>query len=187
MKFLLDFFPLVAFFIAYKLQGIYVGTGVLMAATALQMGVNYAVDKKLSGVNKATLALVLVFGALTLVLQDERFIKWKPTVLYVGMAVTLAMALWGFGRNLLKMMLDSQLALPESVWRNLCLIWVIYSLCMAALNSYVALFFSTDAWASFKLWGFVFPLAFIVGQGFYIARHMEPTTEAENKTEDTPA
>ena len=121
MKFLLDFFPLVFFFIAYKLQGIYVGTAVLMAATALQMLVVYWMDKKLSAMHKATLALVLVFGALTLALQDERFIKWKPTVLYAGMALTLAVALWGFGRNFLQMMLGSQLALPENVWRKLCL------------------------------------------------------------------
>ena len=172
MKFLLDFFPLVFFFIAYKLQGIYVGTAVLMAATALQMLVVYWMDKKLSAMHKATLAL-----------QDERFIKWKPTVLYAGMALTLAVALWGFGRNFLQMMLGSQLALPENVWRKLCLGWVAYCLFMAALNGYVALFFSTDAWASFKLWGFVFPLIFIVGQGFYVARYLETNVE----TKDTPA
>ncbi len=183
MKFLLDFFPLVFFFIAYKLQGIYVGTAVLMAATALQMLVVYWMDKKLSAMHKATLALVLVFGALTLALQDERFIKWKPTVLYAGMALTLAVALWGFGRNFLQMMLGSQLALPENVWRKLCLGWVAYCLFMATLNGYVALFFSTDAWASFKLWGFVFPLIFIVGQGFYVARYLETNV----KTKDTPA
>ncbi len=183
MKFLLDFFPLVFFFIAYKLQGIYVGTAVLMAATALQMLVVYWMDKKLSAMHKATLALVLVFGALTLALQDERFIKWKPTVLYAGMALTLAVALWGFGRNFLQMMLGSQLALPENVWRKLCLGWVAYCLVMATLNGYVALFFSTDAWASFKLWGFVFPLIFIVGQGFYVARYLETNVE----TKDTPA
>ena len=75
MKILLDFFPLVFFFVAYKMHGIYAGTAVLMAATALQMLVVYWMNKKLSAMHKATLALVLVFGALTLALQDERFIN----------------------------------------------------------------------------------------------------------------
>ena len=180
MKILLDFLPLVFFFVAYKMHGIYAGTAVLMAATALQMLVVYWMDKKLSAMHKATLAMVLVFGALTLALQDERFIKWKPSVLYVSMALAMAVALWGMGRNVLQMLLGSQMALPESIWHKLCVSWIVYCLCMAALNGYVVLFFSTDAWANFKLWGFVFPLAFIVGQGFYVASHLQ--TDAE----DTP-
>ncbi|HOV18752.1 MAG TPA: septation protein IspZ, partial [Ottowia sp.] len=89
MKLLLDFIPLLLFFGAYKLWGIYAGTAVLMGATAVQMAVIYAIDKKLSTMHKATLSLILIFGALTLVLQDERFIKWKPTVLYAAMALAL--------------------------------------------------------------------------------------------------
>lgn len=177
MKILLDFVPLVLFFIAYKLGGIYVGTAVLMAATVMQMAIVYLMDKKLSAMHKATLALILIFGTLTLVLQDERFIKWKPTVLYTAMAVALAVALWGFGKNFLKMMLGSQLTLPESVWVRLNTAWVVYCLFMAAINGYVAAFYSTDAWANFKLWGYVFPLAFIIGQGFYVARHIVDDTD----------
>ena len=90
MKLLLDFLPILLFFGAYKLYGIYVGTAVLMAATVVQMAIIYAIDKKLTTMHKATLALILVFGTLTLVLQDERFIKWKPTVLYTAMAIALA-------------------------------------------------------------------------------------------------
>ena len=105
-------------------------------------------------------------------LQDERFIKWKPTVLYLAMALALAVALWGFGKNFLKIMLGSQLTLPDAVWHRLTVAWVAYCVFMAAINGYVAAYWSTDAWASFKLWGYVFPLAFIVGQGFYVARHL---------------
>ena len=172
MKLLLDFIPLLLFFGAYKLWGIYAGTAVLMGATAVQMAVIYAIDKKLSTMHKATLGLILIFGALTLVLQDERFIKWKPTVLYAAMALALAVALWGYGKNFLKAMLGAQIALPDFAWHRLTIAWVAYCLFMAALNGYVAAYFSTDAWAEFKLWGYVFPLAFIVAQGFYVARHI---------------
>ncbi|MBH1964613.1 MAG: septation protein A [Comamonadaceae bacterium] len=187
MKLLLDFAPIVLFFIAYKLEGIYVGTAVLMAATTLQMVIIYLMDKKLSTMHKATLALILIFGTLTLVLQDERFIKWKPTVLYTAMAIALAVALWGFGKNFLKIMLGSQLSLPEPVWVRLNTIWVLYCLFMAAINGYVAAFYSTDAWANFKLWGYAFPVLFIIGQGFYVARHMsEPVPESTDKSPDDP-
>jgi intracellular septation protein len=87
MKILIDFFPILLFFGAYKFYDIYVGTGVLMAATLVQMGLIYAIDRKLQMMHKITLALVLIFGALTLVLHDDRFIKWKPTVLYAAMAI----------------------------------------------------------------------------------------------------
>lgn len=177
MKILLDFLPILLFFVAYKLQGIYVGTAVLMVATVVQMGIVYWLDKKLSAMHKATLGLILVFGALTLALHDERFIKWKPTVLYTAMALALAVALWGYRRNFLKILLGSQLSLPDGVWTRLTVAWVIYCLFMAAINGYVAAFFSTDAWANFKLWGYAFPLVFIIGQGFYVARHLEDTTE----------
>ena len=177
MKILLDFLPILLFFGAYKMWGIYVATAVLMAATTVQMGIVYAMDKKLSTMHKVTLALILIFGTLTLVLQDDRFIKWKPTVLYAAMALALAVALWGFGKNVLKLMLGAQLNLPDAVWTRLNIAWVVYCLFMAAINGYVAAFYSTDAWANFKLWGYVFPLAFIIGQGIYVSRHLREDTQ----------
>ena len=178
MRLLLDFIPILLFFATYKWHGIYVGTAVLMAATVVQMATVWWLDKKLSTMHKATLVLILLFGALTLVLQDERFIKWKPTVLYAAMALALAIALWIYQKNFLKIMLGSQIALPQQIWQHLSIAWIGYCLFMAAINGYVAAYFSTDAWMDFKLWGYVFPVVFIVGQGLYIARHMVEAPEA---------
>jgi intracellular septation protein len=172
MKILIDFFPILLFFGAYKYYDIYIGTAVLMAATVLQMSLIYAIDRRLQGMHKITLALILIFGTLTLVLHDERFIKWKPTVLYAAMAIALAIAVWIYKKNFLKMLLGSQLSLPEPVWMRLNLVWVVYCAFMAALNGYVAAFYSTEAWVNFKLWGYAFPLVFIIGQGFYISRYI---------------
>ena len=183
MKLLLDFLPILLFFVVYKWHGIYAGTAVLMAATAVQMAIIYWMDKKLSTMHKATLALILIFGALTLALQDERFIKWKPTVLYVAMAIALAVALWIYHKNFLKIMLGSQIALPDFAWQRLTVLWIGYCLFMAALNGYVAAFWSTDAWMDFKLWGYVFPVLFIVGQGIYIARHIQDSPETPEAVE----
>ena len=173
MRFLIDFLPIALFVGAYKLYDIYVATGVLMGATVAQMALIYTIDRRLTTMHKITLLLILVFGTLTLVLQNELFIKWKPSVLYAAMAIGLSIALWTAKKNFLKLMLGSQLELPDPVWMRLNVVWIAYCLFMAVINGYVAAYFSTEAWVNFKLWGYVFPLAFIIGQGLYIAPHLK--------------
>ena len=184
MKILIDFFPILLFFGAYKLYDIYIGTGVLMAATIAQVALISAIDKRLQTMHKITLVLVLGFGALTLGLHDERFIKWKPTVLYAGMALGLAYAVWIARKNFLKILLGGQLELPESVWYRLNMAWVLYSAFMAAINAYVAHYYSTEDWVNFKLWGYAFPLVFIIGQGIFIAPHMKAASDNPNPDDD---
>lgn len=181
MRFLIDFFPIALFVVAYKMADIYTATGVLMAATVLQTGLIYALDRKLQTLHKVTLVLVLLFGALTLLLHDERFIKWKPTVLYTSMAIALAAALWIWKKNFLQILLGTQLNLPTPVWSRLTAAWIAYFLFMAAINAYVAAYFSTEFWVNFKLWGYVFPVVFIVGQGLYIARYLKDDSAVEKK------
>ncbi len=173
MKILIDFLPILLFVGAYKFYNIYVATGVLMAATVVQMALIYLIDRRLQTMHKVTLALILLFGTLTLVLQDDRFIKWKPTVLYGAMALALAVALWILKKNYLKLLLGSQTELPDGVWMRLNVAWVIYCAFMSAINAYVVLNFSTEAWVEFKLWGYAFPLVFLVAQGIYIAPHLK--------------
>jgi intracellular septation protein len=173
MKLVLDFLPILLFFGAFKLYDIYVATAVLMAATVVQTAIIYAIDRKIATMQKATLVMILAFGALTLYLHDERFIKWKPTVLYAAIAIGLAVAVWTFKKSFLKLMLGSQLELPDRVWMRLNVAWIAYCVFMALINAYVAVYFSTEAWVDFKLWGYVFPVAFLVGQGFYIAPHLK--------------
>ncbi len=178
MKLVLDFLPILLFFGAFKLYNIYVATGVLMVATAVQMAVLYSMHRRLETMQKATLVLILLFGTLTLVLQDDRFIKWKPTVLYAAMAIALGFAMWVLHKNFLKILLGSQMELPDPVWMRLNVAWVGYCVFMSAINAYVAAYFSTDAWVNFKLWGYAFPLVFLVGQGLYIARHLKSDGQA---------
>jgi intracellular septation protein len=173
MKVLLDFFPILLFFGAFKLHDIYIATGVLMAATVLQMGIVWFTERRLAPMQKATLVLILLFGSLTLLLHDDRFIKWKPTVLYGAMAVALAVALWAFKKNFLKMLLGAQLDLPMHVWGRLNVAWIAYCVFMAVINGYVAAYFSTEAWVNFKLWGYAFPIVFLVAQGLYISPHLK--------------
>jgi intracellular septation protein len=85
----------------------------------------------------------------------------------------LGLALWFWEKNFLKLMLGSQLPLPDKVWTRLTVAWVIYFLFMAASNAYVAALYSTETWVNFKLWGYAFPLVFILGQGVFIAKHLK--------------
>jgi len=188
MKTFLDFIPILLFFAAYKLhylfgipkdEAIYFATPVLMAATVAQMAIIYWIDRKLTALQKITLGMILVFGGITLALHDKRFIMWKPTVLYAGMAIALALAIWVWKNNFLKSMLGSQLELPDAVWHKLNVAWVFYTAFMAISNAYVAMYYSEDAWANFKIWGYIFPLLFLVGQGFYIAPHLRTEESAE--------
>ncbi len=195
MRTLLDFIPILLFFAAYKLhawfgvgkdEAMFFATPVLMAATAVQMGIVYALDRKLTTLQKVTLGMILVFGGITLALHDKRFIMWKPTVLYAGMAIALAVSVWWMKSNFLKSMLGSQLELPDTVWHKLNIAWIGYTAFMSISNAYVATYFSEDAWADFKIWGYVFPLAFLVAQGFYIAPHLTGADDNDKKPDPKP-
>jgi intracellular septation protein len=177
MKLILDFFPILLFFGAFKLYDIYIATGVLMTATVLQMAIIWYSHRRLEPMQQATLVLILLFGSLTLVLHDDRFIKWKPTVLYGAMALALAVAFWGFRKNFLEAMLGKQLQLPHRIWTHLNVAWIGYCVFMAAINGYVAAYFSTEAWVNFKLWGYAFPIVFLIAQGLYISPHLESDDE----------
>ena len=182
MKIALDLFPILIFFAAYKYASIYEATAVLMAATVLQSLLMYRIDGKLATLQKVTLVLILVFGTLTLVLHDDRFIKFKPTLLYSGMALGLLVSQFVFKKNFLKTMLGSQVNLPDANWQTLSMAWIAYCVFMASLNAYVAHNFSTEDWVNFKIWGYVFPLIFIVGTGIYIAKNVPPSeTSADDE------
>ena len=181
MKIALDLFPILLFFAAYKLGTIYLATAVLMAATVIQSLWMYKLEGKLATLQKVTLGLILVFGSLTLFLQDDRFIKFKPTLLYFCMGLGLIISQFLLKKNFLKTMLGAQVNLPSGDWHTLSLAWTFYCFFMAALNAYVATYYSTEEWVNFKIWGYVFPLFFIVGTGIYIAKHMPEENLSSNE------
>jgi intracellular septation protein len=172
MRTLIDLIPILVFFGIYKAYTIFVATAALIVMTILQMSYIYATEKKLEFTHKLTLVLVIVFGALTLIFHNDDFIKWKPTVLYGLMALILAVGLWGLKKNFIKLFLEKQLELPALVWNRLAIVWVLYCLFMAILNAYIVMNYSTEDWMKFKLWGYIFPLIFFIGQGVYLATYL---------------
>jgi intracellular septation protein len=173
MKFLLDFFPVILFFVAYKFSDIFVATGVAIAATVLQIGWVLARGRKVTGLQWTGLFVIGVFGGATLLLRDETFIKWKPTVLYwlAGLVFLGALA---FRQNLVKaVMSEGGLELPEPVWTKLAVAWGLFFLFKGALNLYVAYAFTTDVWVNFKLFGGMgLMLAFVIAQALWLSKHL---------------
>ena len=175
MQLLADYFPLLLFFVAFKWQGIYVATGVAIAASVAQIAW-FHWRGKTSAVHWLSFAIIVVFGGATLLLQDETFIKWKPTVLYALFGLILAGGKVLLGRDLLSFLLKD-ITLPAGVWTRLTWSWVAFFAFMAIANWYVAFHFPTDTWVNFKVWGGIgLFLLFALGQGLVLARHMtEPT------------
>ena len=171
MQLLADYFPLLLFFVAFKWQGIYIATAVAIAASVVQLAY-FGWRRKISAVHWLSFALIAIFGGATLLLQDDTFIKWKPTVLYGLFGLTLAVGKLVFQRDLLALLLKD-LAVPAAVWTRLTWSWVAFFAAMAMANWYVAFHFSTDTWVNFKVWGGngLFVL-FTLAQGVVLARHL---------------
>lgn len=178
MKFLFDLFPVILFFIAYKVADIYVATGVAIAATVGQIGWVWFRHRKVDKMLWISLGLIVFFGGATLLLHDATFIKWKPTVLYWLFAIVLLVSATAFEKNLIRRMLEEQMVLPEALWIRLNLAWVGFFTVMGALNLYVAFNYSEADWVNFKLFGGMgLMFAFIVVQGLFLAKHIDEKPE----------
>ena len=174
MKFLFDVFPVLLFFVAFKVYDIYVATAVAIAATFVQIGWVWLRHRKVDTMLWISLAVIVVFGGATLLLQDETFIKWKPTVLYWLFGVALAVAAAIFKKNLIRALMEKQVTLPDVVWGKLLASWIGFFVTMGALNLFVAYNFSTDAWVNFKLFGGIgLMLVFVALQALMLGRYVE--------------
>ncbi|WP_374566802.1 septation protein A [Nitrosomonas sp.] len=176
MKLLFDLFPVVLFFLAYKLHDIFVATAVAIAATFVQIGWLWIRHRQIEKMMWINLAVIMVFGGATLVFQDEMFIKWKPTVFYWLIGAVLFISNWLFSKNLIKVALEKQMVLPAAVWNTLNLSWIVFFVIMGCVNLFVAFNYSLDTWVSFKLFGATgLMLVFIVAQIIFLGKYLKDT------------
>lgn len=158
-KMLLEVGPLAVFFLANSQGGIFWGTGCFMAATVAALSISYLVFKKIPLMPLVSGIFILVFGGLTLWLQDEVFIKIKPTLVNVLFGTILGVGLL-FRQNLLKYILGEVLRLKDEGWRQLTIRWAGFFFFLALLNEVVWRNFSDEFWISFKLFG-IMPLTIV--------------------------
>lgn len=173
MQLLFDFFPLIAFFVAYKFAGIFVATGVIIAAVLVQTAIQWARHRKVSSMALISAGLVLVFGGLTLWIHDEAFIKWKVTVVNWLFAAGFFISQFVGERPMIQRLIGTSVTLERALWLKLNSIWATFFLVLGAINLYVMYSFSTDIWVNFKVYGlFGLTAVFALLQGFWLASKM---------------
>lgn len=184
MKQLIDFIPLVIFFIVYKTYDIFYASGALLVTTPLALLATYLIYKKVEKVAKITCLIVMVFASLTLIFHSDAFIKWKVTIIYALFALALLISQWFTKKPLIQRMLGSnqEIKLPDSHWAKLNSAWAIFFIICAALNVYIAFWLSLDTWMNFKVFGLTAgTLIFTVLSVVYIYKNMAKEHQPEEK------
>jgi intracellular septation protein len=173
LKLLIEMGPLVAFFIANWKAGIFWGTAIFMVATIIALAASWIMTRKVAMVPLVSALFVALFGALTLYLQSDLFIKVKVTLIN---ALFGAVLLGGvvFGKSYLKLIMGEAMKLPEEAWRTLSIRWGVFFFAMAGLNEVVWRSFTTDQWVNFKVFGLLpLTLVFALANAPFMAKHMQ--------------
>ncbi|KAF3978435.1 MAG: septation protein A [Methylococcales symbiont of Iophon sp. n. MRB-2018] len=177
MKKLIEFIPVILFFITYKLYDIYTATAVVIVVTTIQVIFTWFKYKKVETMQLITLGLILVMGGLTLYLQDEQFIKWKLTILEWLFGIAFLGSQFLGKKTFVERMMGSSLELPSLVWKRLNLIWATFFISVGFINIYVIENYNTSDWVTFKTFGVPgLMLVFVFVQMIFIYKYI-PTTE----------
>lgn len=185
MQLIIEFIPVIAFFVAYKLADIYVATAVLIVAVILHSLIQWVRTRTVSKMQLVSAGLVLVFGGLTLAIQDKAFIMWKPTIVNWLFAVAFLASqhrMFG-GQPIVRRLMegaDGGIRLPEQAWSRLNLAWVIFFGALGAANLYVFRHFSEATWVNFKLFGLLgLTFLFVLAQGVWLASNVRQGSDPE--------
>lgn len=187
MQLLFDFLPILVFFVAYKLGGIYVATAAIMVAMSLQAAVQWIRHRKISSMMLLSTVLVLIFGSVTLLVHDKAFIQWKLTVLDWLFALGFLLAPYFGGQTLVQRLMDGQISLPEQHWRTLNWMWISFFVLMGGLNVYVIYHYDEATWVNFKMFGTTgMTLVFVLLQGLWLAGKLPKEGEPDSEQPDSP-
>lgn len=186
MKFLYDFFPILLFFIAYKMYDIFVATAVAIVASFVQVILFWIKHRRFENMQLITLGLIALLGGATLMFQDENFIKWKPSVVNWLFAVVFLGSQWIGEKPLIQRLMEQHIQVDHPrVWTVVNLSWVGFFIFSGLLNLYVAFNFSTDVWVNFKLFGLMgLTFVFVIIQGIYLTQHVIEVEEDNSKEQD---
>lgn len=187
MKQLIDFIPLILFFVVYKMDprvvslgsseyelgGPFSATLVLMVASIVIYGSLFLKNRHLEKSHAVTLAAVVLFGGMTLAFHDEAFLKWKAPIVNWVFAVAFLGSQFIGEKTLLERMMGHALTLPDDIWLKMNISWVIFFIFLGSANLFVAFTFH-DMWVDFKVFGsLILTFLFVIGQFLIISRHIQ--------------
>jgi len=178
MKQLLEFFPILLFFVAYKLYDIYIATAVVIVATIIQVAIAWFKYRKVETMQWITLALVIVFGGATIILHDEQYLKWKFSIIEWLFGLAFLGSHFIGDKTFIERMMSSNLTLPANIWTRLNFSWASFFISVGFINVYVMYNYSTDDWVNFKT--FVAPalmVVFMVVQMALLYKYIPDTKE----------
>lgn len=186
MKLLYDFFPIVLFFLSFKLYGMYTATVVAIVASFAQVIFYRIRHQSFDKMQLISLALMTVLGGATLIFQNPLFFKWKPTAIYWVSALIFVGSTLMSKKPIIQRMLEANIQLPEKIWSRLNHAWGVFFTLLGGFNLFVAYHFDTNTWVNFKLFGATgLTLSFVIIQALYLAKHVtepSPQTERNNAT-----
>jgi len=193
MQLFLEYFPLIIFFIINSIAGIYWATGSLIIAAFVQIFYYKITKQKIPAKQWIIFGLIVVFGSLTIYLQNDAFLKWKVTIINAFFAVALLVSELLFKKNIIKEFLGESLTLPENIWSRLNFAWSLFFLFCAGLNYYVSFNYDIDTWVNFKVFGltglmFLFSISSILLLYKYLPLEEDEsdTNEVTNEVNNKP-
>jgi len=193
MKMLFDYFPIIVFFAVFKLltgdgsseevkEAMIMATKAGIGASFLQVGAYWLKTRKFEKMHLISLALIAIFGSITIALDDPLYIKWKTTILEWVFALVFIASEYIGEKNLVRRMMDKVMVAPDAVWKKLNLAWAAFFILMGFVNLYVLYNFSDEFWVNFKLFGMLgMTVVFIVAQGIFMAKYVIQEDEATEK------
>lgn len=185
MKQLLDFIPLILWFIVYKSYGVQEAAIVLVVATVIQLILLKVLYRKVEKNQWIMGIAVVIFGLLTAYFNDLAFLKWKVTIVNLLFAAILLISQFGFNKPLVQMLLGKELQLPRTVWTTLNLGWAGFFILCAVLNIVISELFSDDAWASFKVFGLTgLSLVAVIATGIFLYPHLKQLEQNKEENND---
>ena len=186
MQLFYDFFPVIAFFVAYKMYDIYVATAVIIVAVGMQVAIHWVHTRTVSRMHAISAVLVFALGGITLALRNEAFIQWKPTVVNWLFGLVFLGSQYIGSKPIIQRMLEHSAELDNDAWHKLNAIWAGYFFFLGIANLFVVYNFSENAWVNFKLFGMLgLTLIFALGQGFWIARRLPPEKPEEEGPQES--
>ena len=156
---ILEIIPIFLFFALSKYFDIFVATGALVITSCINLVFGYLYTKTFHAISVITAALAIIFGSLTIILDNESFIKIKVSIINIIFALILLSGYF-FKKNFLKITFQSQINLEDAGWKKLTMYWIIFFIALATLNEFIWRHFSTNAWINFKVFG-IFGITFL--------------------------